>query len=263
MASDGGNGNGASTVAATYVVRVTCDLAQGALTLDRPIVQLNPGDGVLWSFQGVPSGFTPFIEFLHAGGSTTPLGPFGAVRLTSAVVVGEEAGAAGTYTYRVLIARGFSDPWQEPAALLASAGATLICSEQALEPVTITVSQQSEGGPLVVDPVAVVYGGDQAVVWSFDSLNMAGLFPRVRFSRFDPAAGAGSLENLHFGPFRSLYTVSRPDFVGVVGAGNNNVLGTYYYEVAAVEAASGRVLWVNSGDPGIDNRGDPAEGGGT
>lgn len=256
-------------VSPLYVVPVRCDLAAGSLQVERPLLRLQRGEGVIWSFDSLPADFIPLVEFQPGSIGEGPYGPFRSLRQVGNLIIGEGAGegegetveGAVGYLYRVVAARGFNLGWREPSAMVCSAAATLVCGPGEPQKVTVTVTPASDGKSLEVAPRRVTLAGDEVIVWDFSALEMAGLGPRIRFYRFDPHAEAGQPANLHFGPFRSLFYGSGTDVKGIMGAGNNEVRGIYYYEVSAVSVNSGTVLWLSSGDPTIDNRGDPAPGG--
>jgi hypothetical protein len=263
----------APTGALEYLIPVQYDGVANTLSILHPSLSLRPGDRVIWVFEGVPSSWSPWIQFkTDAGdGQGTFLGPFeiltqleggfwGATRQDSALL-------AASYTYRACIQKGLDSQWDSDVAFLCSPGATLeLVQDLRLLPVTFNVAATAQQvapgvGELVVTPEMHFLESGQAVIWDFQealsSLGDPDLWrPRVNFLRYE---GYGTVVNQLLGPFTCLaYEAAK-----ITGLGNTAVAGAYHFGVSISAVSHGEAIWVSSGDPVIDNRGtviDPVSG---
>ncbi len=246
-----------------HFITVECDMTSSTLSLSEPSLYVKPGDRVVWQFFGIPSGWSPWIEFRPKAGGTPFLGPFedlsqSAVALWGICRAGLEP--ADPSVYRVTIQKGLGAGWEKGAAAISSgAGQLAIGSDKpgVSQAFTVTPGSDSEHA-LDVSPIGVIIQPGDTVEWVFQDIPYdAGTWrPVVSFTRYD---GRGEVPSSYLGPFTSLTTsVDR-----VRGTGNNRVSGTYYFKVSVVRVSSGEILRIASSDPAIDNRGtvlDPTGG---
>jgi len=247
-----------------HLVEVACDLANHTLSVEDSL-SLKLGDLVVWSFLGLPEGWTPWVEFEHESDHGF-LGPFAGLSQSAAGVWGrcrlDLAEDARSFVYRATIQKGVGLGFGSPFAVVSSGESTISVLPAEVGVRQVFTAAPKAGSPNVLDvtPRGVVIEAGDTVEWRFEGLpeDLPAWRPRVNFRRYD---GSGSPTNLLLGPFTSLtYAQGK-----VQGMGNNNIAGTYYFEVAVVKLESGEVLWLGSGDPAIDNRGgagDPNSGGG-
>jgi plastocyanin len=262
-------GSVASASGLEYLIPLQYDPVRQSLTIVHSQLTIRPGDRVTWVFQGIPAGWSPWIQFKPQGGPRDFLGPFESLNQVAGGIWGAasaETGAAA-YVYRACINQGVGLGWQEGSALLCSPQATLTVATDlpATAPVEFTVSSTAAQivtavGELAVHPEHASLESGQTVIWKFDDIpqgETAHWRPRVTFGSYE---GDGTVPNQLLGPFTCLaYAEGR-----VTGLGNSGVAGKYHFEVALVAVTSGEVAWLSSGDPVIDNRGstaDPISGG--
>jgi hypothetical protein len=248
-----------------HLMPVECDFTRYTLTVPD-LVAAKPGDLVVWSFHHIPDGWSPWIQFSPSpgeGSDTNFLGPFKSLSQSATAVWGIcDATAAGTeFFYRAMIQRGIglgSD----------SCYATLNSPQVKLSVVPATtgtrhsfrVTLPDSSGSLKVEPPGVFIHPGDIVEWDFAGIpDSTAWRPRINFVRYD---GTGTVTNLMLGPFTSLVS----EAARVTGMGNNGISGNYSFQVAAVQIDSGKISWISSDDPVIDNRGSAAtttSGGGT
>jgi len=229
------------------------------LTVLRPRVTLNPGDTVVWSFLGIPEGWTPWIEFRHAANEAF-IGPLEALTQTPGGIWGVcradaswQGSAEIPFEYRAMIQKGFAAGWDGEGSIAWSAPATLAAlpegrGQQLAYEVALGTAEPSN---LVVTPLLQTLAPGDTVVWSFPADLPGGVEawrPRIKFHRYE---GSGTVTNQHLGPFSSLAVVPGR----IRGTGNSGVEGLYFFEVALVSVATGQIGWLSSGDPVVDNRG--------
>jgi hypothetical protein len=247
-----------------HLVEVLCDLGNHTLLAEGHL-SLKLGDLVVWSFLGIPEDWTPWIEFEHEAEQGF-LGPFVSLSQSTAGVWGrcrlDLPEEARSFSYRATIQKGVGLGFGSPFAVVSSGKSTLdvLPADVGSRQVFTVAPKAGSSDVLEVNPRGVVIEAGDTVEWRFEGLpeDLPAWRPRVNFRRYD---GAGSPTNLLLGPFTSLtYAPGK-----MQGMGNNDIAGTYYFEVAVVKLESGEVLWIGSGDPAIDNRGgvgDPNSGGG-
>lgn len=246
----------------THLIQVQCDLVNHTVTVARTTVTVHPGDTVVWSFLGLPEGWTPWIQFRQTMEDVTFVGPLSGLTQSAAGVWGLcTAGSGGTaseptvYEYRASIQRGVGGGWGDAGTMLWSAAAQLqvVPQAQGEEIVsTVTVMQGAEGtATLVIEPRLQTLTASDTFLLMFptDLPGGAGAWrPRLDFHRYE---GGGEVPNRLLGPFQAL--TIEPGRIR--GTGNNDVQGLYFFEVALVNIATGQVGWVSSDDPVVDNRG--------
>lgn len=242
----------------THLIQVQCDLVNHTVTVARTDVTLHPGDTVVWSFLGIPEGWTPWIQFRQATEGVPFVGPLSGLTQSAAGVWGTAA-LKGTdseptsYEYRASIQRGVGGGWGDAGTMLWSAAAQLRVLPQAQgEEIVSTVILGAEGtATLVVTPRLQTLTARDAFLLEFptDLPGGSGAWrPRLDFHRYE---GGGEVPNRLLGPFQAL--TIEPGRIR--GTGNNDVQGLYFFEVALVNIATGQVGWVSSDDPVVDNRG--------
>lgn len=261
----------ATSGALEYLIPVQYDALAQTLTILHPSLAISPGDRVIWVFQGIPSGWSPWIQFKAdpVSGPRSFLGPFEALTQIEGGFWGTAVTSvtSGAYTYRACVQKGVGFDWQATTALLCSAQATLeIVQERASEPASFFVASTAQEvaggvGELVVTPPLRSMESGQAVIWDFqEAIRSLGdpshWRPRINFGLYE---GEGSVPNQLLGPFTCLtYEAGK-----VTGLGNSGVAGKYHFEVSLIAVSTGEVAWLSSGDPVIDNRGtviDPVSG---
>jgi len=238
-----------------HLIPVIFDPATVSLTLPFDSVAVRPGDRVLWRFEGVPPGWSPWIEF-RAGTGSSFTGPFTSLAQGATEVWGPLADElpTGLISYRALLQQGFGGSKGRPMAMVTSAESTLSIhpTERGASLVFTVDLGERDGAPiLLVAPDTQVLDTLDVVEWQFRGIpGEPGEFrPRVDFVLYD---GAGpEPPNRRLGPFTSLTY----DANGVRGMGNVGVQGQYHFEVMIVRVVTGEAVWISSGDPVVDNRG--------
>lgn len=255
---------GSDTGPVDHLVQVYCDAANHTVTISCPRVTVRPGDRVIWSFSGIPQGWSPWIQIRREGEGASFLGPFHSLSQSAGGVWGacRADQAPGTVSYRAAIQKGVGLGWDTESSVLFSRSAEIEIAPPSTgtrRGFEVRVDTLGDGHKLRVTPDLVILEPGDTLEWSFHGIpgEPGSWRPRVDFIRY--AGSAGSVPNLLLGPLNSLtYEADR-----VRGTGNNGVDGTYYFEVTLVSAVSGEVLWFSSGDPAVDNRGtvgDPGSG---
>lgn len=244
----------------THLIQVQCDLVNHTVTVTRTDVTIHPGDTVVWSFFGIPEGWTPWIQFRQATTDATFFGPLSGLTQSAAGVWGlctaESGGTASeptVYEYRASIQRGVGGGWSDAGTMLWSAAAQLRVVPQAQgEEIVSTVILGAEStATLVIEPRLQTLTASDTFLLMFptDLPGGPGAWrPRLDFHRYE---GSGEVPNRLLGPFQALSI--EPGRIR--GTGNNGVEGLYFFEVALVNIATGQVEWVSSEDPVVDNRG--------
>lgn len=241
----------------THLIPVHCDPSTLTLTVSLPKISLNPGDTVVWSFLGIPAGWTPWIEFRQAednafvgpltGLTQTPGGIWGVCRST-----GWPGTAPVPFDYRAMIQRGFADGWDTQGSIAWSAPARLDVLPSAIgQELFYNVTRDTGPEQLVVEPLQQTLGPSDVIVWHFPNDLPDGVEawrPRIKLKRYE---GTGTVVNEQLGPFAALTVLPGK----LRGTGNSGVDGLYFFEVALVSVATGQIGWMSSGDPVIDNRG--------
>jgi hypothetical protein len=245
-----------------HIIPVECDLASLTVHLTLPFLKLKAGDRVLWQFFGLSDAWSPWIEFDVASHF---LGPFTNLTQSGAAVWGIcsdlQILGSGPFVYRAVIRKAQGTAWESAAAVINSpAGRLDIDSPETGTVRQFTVTQSSAEDALDVSPPGIFLQEGDTVEWKFQDIrnDLEAWRPQVSFRRYD---GSGTVSNLSFGPFTSL-TVG-PD--SIRGMGNNQIAGTYYFQVSITRLSDGSVLQMSSHDPAIDNRGgvgDPTSTGG-
>ena len=242
----------------THLIQVQNDPVTHTLTVSRSPVAVNPGDTVVWSFLGIPEGWTPWIEFRRTDDKTF-VGPLQGLTQAPGGIWGvcrTEGWTAATnqirFEYRAMIQKGFAAGWDTDGSVFWSAPALLDVQPQPVgKEVTFTVTKPDGSNQLDVQPPLLPLGPGDVIVWKFD-LDLPGgpeaWRPRIKFHRYE---GSGTVPNQHLGPCAAMSV-----YPGAVrGTGNSGVDGLYFFEVALVSVATGEIGWVSSGDPVVDNRG--------
>lgn len=244
----------------THLIQVQCDLVNHTVTVARTDVTIHPGDTVVWSFIGLPEGWTPWIQFRQTTVDAPFVGPLSGLTQSATGVWGvctaSSAGPASettTYEYRASIQRGVGGGWGDPGTMLWSGAAQLRVFPDALgQEIVSTVVLGAEGtATLVITPRLQTLTARDAFILEFptDLPGGSGAWrPRLDFHRYE---GRGEVPNRLLGPFQAL--TIEPGRIR--GTGNNDVEGLYFFEVALVNIATGQVGWVSSDDPVVDNRG--------
>lgn len=246
-----------------HLVQVSCDPARHLVTLACPRITIRPRDRVIWSFSGIPEGWSPWLQVRRENEGDSFLGPFASLSQSSGGVWGacQSGQAPGLFSYRVLIQKGAGLGWGAEASVLFSrAGEIEVVAESTgtNHAFDVTVSGTGAEARLSVTPPMVSIAPGDTLEWRFSGIpgNPGSWRPRVDFVQY---SGTGEVPNLLLGPFNSLtYTAD-----SAKGMGNNGVTGVYHFEVTLLSAGSGEVLWFSSGDPAVDNRGtvgDPGSG---
>lgn len=246
-----------------YLVPVFVDSDELSLTIEHPDLRIRPGDRVIWDFVGLLDGWAAWIEIKAQAGSTSFLGPFETLAQIDGGVWGAAAADAqqGSFTYRACIQKGVGLDWETDMATLCSPQATLTVHTEPVPDTAIFTVSPAEGevGKLEVSPETLDLVSGQAVAWRFEGFSgdASAWRPRIDFGLYE---GDGTVPVRGLGPFTCLlFTQSQ-----VTGLGNSGVTGSYHFQVSLLSAVSGEVLWINSGDPAIDNQGpiwDPVSGG--
>jgi len=251
-----------------HLISVTCDLASSTITLGYSTVYIKPGDRVAWEFFGLPTGWSPWIEFRSETAVVSFLGPFTGLTQSSASLWGwcrNDPDLVGKdFTYRISIQKGVGAGWTSGTTVINSSAALLtIRSVDSGTGHKFTVSPSDEGPlALSVSPAGVIIQPGDTIEWIFEGIqgDVSAWRPIVDFVHYD---GKGAVPNDYLGPFTGLETaVAR-----VRGMGNTRVDGIYHFQVSVVKVGTGEILWISSGDPVIDNRGGspiepPSTGGG-
>jgi len=242
----------------THLIQVMCDPSTLTMTVSLPSVSLNPGDTVVWSFLGIPAGWTPWIEFRKAGDNGF-VGPLGGLTQTPGGIWGvcRASGWTGTepipFEYRAMMQRGFAAGWDTQGSLVWSAPARLDVLPGTIGRELFYEVTKDPAAPnqLVVKPEIQTQNPGDVIVWHFPEDLDGGVDawrPRIKFNRYE---GSGTLLNQQLGPFSALTVLPGK----LRGTGNSRVAGLYFFEVALVSVSTGEIGWLSSGDPVIDNRG--------
>jgi hypothetical protein len=242
----------------THLIQVQCDMTSATLAVQRPQVSVKPGDTIVWSFIGIPEGWSPWIELRHSDNPEFA-GPLLKLTQSAGGVWGTcredwEETSPAAFEYRALIQRGFTSGWQGGGSILWSSPArlTVLPNGFGQEVVyTVTLAERDGKRQLLVEPLVRTLRPGDVAVWRFpDDLSSGedAWRPRIDFFRYE---GTGSVSNRYLGPFAAL-TVE-PGLIR--GTGNNGVDGLYFFEVALVSVGTGQIGWMSSGDPVVDNRG--------
>jgi hypothetical protein len=239
----------------THLIQVQCDAATLSITVSLSHVEINPGDTVVWSFLGIPAGWTPWIEFRHAGDNAF-IGPLTGLTQTPGGIWGvcRSDGWEGTepipFGYRAMIQKGFADGWETAGSIVWSDPATLDVRPSPIgQEIAYDVSPGAEPNQLDVNPPMRIQNKGDILVWNFDLTDGPELWrPRIKFIGYE---GEGTVPNEQLGPFAALTILPGK----IRGSGNNGVNGKYHFEVALVSVTTGQIGWQSSGDPVIDNRG--------
>ena len=124
-------------------------------------------------------------------------------------------------------------------------------------PVTMAGDGKSLWVPL--SPVPLLRE-DTEVLWNFKEAVASAsgkvpgnTYPLIVFYRFRPKEDNGQPPNVCFGPFKKL--VYKP--TAVIGYGCGVCRGTYHYEAAVLTSRRLSLTFVSSGDPQVDDEGDP------
>jgi hypothetical protein len=242
----------------THLIQVHCDPSTLTLTVSLPRVFLNPGDTVVWSFLGIPAGWTPWIEFRQSENNAF-VGPLGGLTQTPGGIWGvcRPAGWEGTdpipFEYRAMIQRGFAAGWETEGSLAWSAPVHLYVQPGAVgRELTWEVTFDAMAEKLLVEPMMQTLGPGDIIAWQFPSDlpgGEAAWRPRIKFHRYEGSGTA--LINQQLGPFGALSVLPGR----LRGTGNSGVNGFYFFEVALVSLSTGQIGWMSSGDPVVDNRG--------
>jgi hypothetical protein len=247
-----------------HLVQVHCDPASYTVTIACPRVTVRPGDRVIWSFSGIPEGWSPWIQIRRETEGASFLGPFLSLSQSAGGVWGacRLDQAPGKVSYRAAIQKGVGLGWDTESSALFSRSAEIEVAPPATgtrRSFEVTVDTSGTSHQLLITPHLLILEPGDTLEWTFQGIpgEPGSWRPRVDFIRYTGAAG--SVPNLLLGPLNSLtYETDK-----VRGTGNNGIAGTYYFEVTLVSAGSGEVLWFSSGDPAVDNRGtvgDPGSG---
>ncbi len=242
----------------THLIEVQCDPSTLTMTVSLPRISLNPGDTVVWSFLGIPEGWTPWIEFRRSGDNSF-VGPLGGLTQTPGGIWGvcRTAGWEGTapipFEYRAMMQRGFAAGWDTQGSLVWSSPAHLdvlpgAIGQELLYEVKVDPALSNQ---LIVEPQLQIQNPGDVIVWHFPSDLDGGMEawrPRIKFNRYE---GTGVVPNQQLGPFAALTVLPGK----LRGTGNSGVAGLYHFEVALVSVSTGEIGWLSSGDPVIDNRG--------
>jgi hypothetical protein len=240
----------------THLIQVQYDPSTLSLAVSRPRVFLNPGDTVVWSFLGIPEGWTPWIE-LRRSGDNAFIGPLTGLTQTAGGVWGvcRTTGWTGTapipFEYRAMIQKGFAAGWDTEGSLMWSAPVNLdVLPAPVGQELTYEVTK-GENGSLIVEPLLRTLNPGDVIVWHFPADLEGGVEawrPRIKFHRYE---GTGTVPNQQLGPFAALTVLPGR----LRGTGNSGVDGLYFFEVALVSVSTGEIGWMSSGDPVVDNRG--------
>ena len=246
-----------------HLVQVHCDAVNQLVTISRPTLSIRPGDRVIWSFSGIPEGWSPWIQIRRDSPGLSFLGPFAALSQSAGGVWGEcrPDQAPASFSYRALIQKGVGQNWSSETSMQSSRAALLDIAPAGTgthHVFQVTVSGEGVDSQLSVSPPLITLIPGDTLDWEFENIpgEPGSWRPRIDFVRY---SGSGTVPNLLLGPFNSL--TYGTDWAR--GMGNNEVGGTYHFEVTLVSASSGEVLWFSSGDPAVDNRGtvgDPSSG---
>lgn len=268
--------NGPGSV--THLLQVRYDPSTLTLAVVQPSVSINPGDTVVWSFLGIPAGWTPWIEFRRVGNDVF-VGPLEALTQAAGGIWGicRASGWTGTdllqFEYRATMQSGFAAGWDTEGSMVWSAPVTLGVLPAPMGTVRVfevnpaetglSPAQQAQGGqylkdagyrisaPLAIQPLGVPLEPGDTVEWQFalpDGMSLDEWRPRIKFHRYE---GSGTVPNQQLGPFAALSVLPGK----IRGTGNNGVAGVYFFEVAMVSITTGEIGWLSSGDPVVDNRG--------
>jgi hypothetical protein len=241
-----------------HIIPVECDIASMTLKVGVPAMGIKTGDRVLWQFFGLPSAeWSPGIEFLQSF-----LGPFTDLSQSGAAVWGTcgplLALGSEPFIYRAVIRKGRGTARESGGATISSGTARLTLDSPG-KVRHFTVTQSSTGTELSVSPLGVELNANDTVEWKFNIQSGPDPWrPQVSFHRYD---GSGQPANLSLGPFTSL-TIGLDR---ILGTGNNEVTGVYFFQASILRVSDGSIISVSSHDPAIDNRGevgDPTGGGG-
>jgi len=236
-----------------HLIPVRFDLASATVTLDYSTAALKPGDRVVWEFLGLPTGWSPWIEFRSGDTDRSFLGPFAALAQSATSLIGtcrEEPDLVGKeFPYRISVQKGIGVGWESGMTVVnSSAGLLQINAADTGSGHRFTV--RPSGDKLSVSPRKVTLGYGDTIEWVFEHIegDPRTWRPMVNFIRY---SGEGKVPNDYLGPFTVLETAA-----GLVrGMGNCHVGGVYHFQVSVVKVSTGEILWINSGDPVIDNRG--------
>ena len=240
-----------------HLIPVTFDPANATVTLEYFNSALKPGDRVVWEFFGLPTGWSPWIEFRSEETGGSFLGPFADLTQTSASLWGtcrEEDGLVGKiFFYRISVQKGIGTGWESGMTVVNSSAGTLeIRSDDAGTARQFTVTPSAEDPlALSVSPNEVTLELGDTVEWMFEGIqgDVKRWRPVINFTHYEEVQG--EVPNDYLGPFTGLETA----VAQVRGIGNTRVNGRYHFQVSVVEVGTGEVVWKSSGDPVIDNRG--------
>lgn len=241
--------------AVTHLIQVQYDPSTLSLAVLRSRMSLNPGDTVVWNFLGIPTGWTPWIEFRKVGNNSF-VGPLNGLTQAAGGIWGvcRSSGWTGTepisFEYRAVMQTGFAAGWDTEGSMVWSAPAYLVIQPTAIGNELAFEVNQTDTSLDVQPPHQILEPGD-TIVWQFPSGLPGGVDawrPRIKFPLYE---GEGTIPNEQLGPFTALAVLPGQ----IRGMGNNGVAGLYHFEVALVSVATGEIGWMSSGDPVVDNRG--------
>lgn len=232
---------------------VTVTYENGSLTIDRPEIDYNPGDWVVWKFVDIPTGSFGFLRFDNAPG----LGPFHSLRTYATDVVAGKGntGAKSRTTFKytaMLLSR-------EGHGVLAVSGESNV--HQAAAPrdttpdVTVTFCDDPEKPRLHVEPFHLALNTGDTATWHFQDLP-EGYFATLQIDTVTA-----------IGPFSAYYiTAPQPGQPGgtfeahAIGFGTVDAKTPHRLEYhIQVRRPDGSI--VDDPDPVIDNLGPPIPGG--
>lgn len=267
------------------VIRVTLDLRDFTVSVDEPEAAA-PGVDVVWVFGSkngkhaakkfLPPGWVPMVSFSTPDetGGTDYTGPFesfvlslkdtkkerGRFELRGEWGGNTESDGPPVYEYKVFLHRDLGGDDAENFGLLSSSNQILEVEGRAAAFVsekrsTIHVARAER---LIVAEELRKIDTKTTIEWDFRRVDLEGFFPLVLFYEYrDPVepdrAGSRGKKRIHFGPFQQMR------FQGKTVSGSEVIekKGFYHYETALFSIRDRSVRFFNSGDPRIDNEGDP------
>ncbi len=247
-------------------VTVTYNATAGSLSIDEAETSLELTEtmsaihSLVWKFEGieglVAAGWAPGIDFLLPENSNEEgvyLGPFTDLCTTDAVVVAAgNTGQADAFSYRAVLR-----PPGQTGLKITSEPASLV-NRMAKAPAAIVVTREGsdpDANPaLTLQPSDVTLWPGQSMTWEVMDPGLDDEWlPRIVFHEGPEYAFISS----HFGPFATIETRKN----GLLASGNRNQPGLYKYAFQMVSAEDGQVLIESTGDPTIDDQGDPPDTG--
>ncbi|MCH9647458.1 MAG: hypothetical protein K0U98_04415 [Deltaproteobacteria bacterium] len=233
------------------------EISEPEITLDSETSAIH---SAVWRFEGVESlieqGWSAAIKFKLLDNGPVPRysGPFTNLCSTrNSVIACGNSGYRGTYSYRAVLEPPTSRAHPEADKPIRSERATIINQVDSKVSSTIKVYQHPDNSQvLLVRPEKVSLAAGQCLIWEVvqPPKDIPKWYPRLLF--YSGPERRANLNRL-YGPFTSLDTRNN----SILAGGSGAAPGQYQYLFQMICVETGNVLGKSSGDPTIDDEGDP------